>query len=196
MSIYEIFSLGGGVALFLYGMHIMGDGLERMSGGKLESILERLTDNKIRAVTLGAIVTAVLCTALGGYMRRRDDSARAGCYVPLRRWYLPASTTCGTLTMLAAAYIIYALGMQQGQTLYYTVYRIALTVFCIQAFASISRRLGRGAMRTGAQKAMLIGFAVLSLMGGALYLAIYGCASAVFGSRGALRPFIESKTKQ
>ena len=50
----------GGLALFLYGMKALGDGLEKLSGGKLEEILERLTSNPILAVLLGAGVTAVI----------------------------------------------------------------------------------------------------------------------------------------
>lgn len=50
----------GGLALFLYGMKVMGAGLEKLSGGKLERILERLTSNKIKGVLLGLVVTAVL----------------------------------------------------------------------------------------------------------------------------------------
>ena len=50
----------GGLALFLYGMHIMGDGLAKMSGGKLEMILEKFTAKPITAVLLGAGVTAVI----------------------------------------------------------------------------------------------------------------------------------------
>ena len=60
MDIFGILNMVCGLALFLYGMHIMGDGLTRMSGGKLESILEKLTNNKIKAVLLGAAVTAVI----------------------------------------------------------------------------------------------------------------------------------------
>ena len=60
MDIFGILDMVCGLALFLYGMDVMGKGLSRMSGGKLESILERLTDNKIKAVTLGALVTAVI----------------------------------------------------------------------------------------------------------------------------------------
>lgn len=41
MSIFSVFSLLGGLALFLYGMNMMGDGLEKISGGKLEQILEK-----------------------------------------------------------------------------------------------------------------------------------------------------------
>ena len=46
--------------MFLYGMKVMGAGLERLSGGKLERILERLTSNKFKGVLLGLVVTAVL----------------------------------------------------------------------------------------------------------------------------------------
>ena len=60
MSIFMVLSLIGGLALFLYGMQMMGDGLKKVSGGKLEMILEKLTSNKVMAVLLGAGVTAVI----------------------------------------------------------------------------------------------------------------------------------------
>lgn len=64
MSSTEIFSLAigliGGLALFLYGMDEMGKGLSKASGGRMEGILERLTSNPIKAVLLGAGVTAVI----------------------------------------------------------------------------------------------------------------------------------------
>lgn len=60
MDIFGILTLIGGLALFLYGMNVLGAGLEKMSGGKLERILENLTSNPIKAVLLGAGVTAVI----------------------------------------------------------------------------------------------------------------------------------------
>lgn len=60
MSIFDVLSLLGGLALFLYGMEVMGDSLSKMAGGKLESILERLTKKRIYAVLLGAGVTAII----------------------------------------------------------------------------------------------------------------------------------------
>ena len=60
MSIFNVLDMVCGLALFLYGMHVMGEGLTRASGGKLEGILERLTDNLLKAVLLGAGVTAVI----------------------------------------------------------------------------------------------------------------------------------------
>lgn len=60
MDIFSIFTMLGGLALFLYGMHIMGEGLGKLSGGKLERILETLTSSPLKAVILGAGVTAVI----------------------------------------------------------------------------------------------------------------------------------------
>lgn len=60
MNIFGVLSMLGGLALFLYGMHTMGEGLTKISGGKLERILEKLTSSPLRAVCLGALVTAVI----------------------------------------------------------------------------------------------------------------------------------------
>lgn len=60
MDIFSILTMVGGLALFLYGMEVLGDGLKKASGGKLEIILEKLTSNKLMAILLGAGVTAVI----------------------------------------------------------------------------------------------------------------------------------------
>ena len=60
MDFWGILKMIGGLALFLYGMDLMGDGLAKTSGGKMEKMLETMTSNKFKAVALGAIVTAVI----------------------------------------------------------------------------------------------------------------------------------------
>lgn len=60
MDIFSVIAFLGGLAFFLYGMSMLGDGLSRASGGKMEKILEKLTSNRIKAVLLGAGVTAVI----------------------------------------------------------------------------------------------------------------------------------------
>ena len=60
MDIFSVLNMLGGLALFLYGMNAMGDGLAKVSGGRLESVLEKLTKKRIMAVLLGAAVTAVI----------------------------------------------------------------------------------------------------------------------------------------
>lgn len=60
MDFFGVLTMLGGLALFLYGMETMGKGLSQISGGKLERILERLTSSPLKAVLLGAGVTAVI----------------------------------------------------------------------------------------------------------------------------------------
>ena len=60
MNFFNVLTMIGGLALFLYGMNVMGDGLAKVSGGKLEGILAKLTSNPVKAVLLGAGVTAVI----------------------------------------------------------------------------------------------------------------------------------------
>lgn len=60
MDIFNVLNLIGGLALFLYGMSLLGDSLEKLSGGKLEGILEKLTAKPIMAVLLGTGVTAAI----------------------------------------------------------------------------------------------------------------------------------------
>lgn len=60
MDVFSVLTMIGGLALFLYGMHVMGDGLAKTSGGRLEGILEKFTSRTSLAVLLGAGVTAVI----------------------------------------------------------------------------------------------------------------------------------------
>ncbi|MBO4953609.1 MAG: Na/Pi cotransporter family protein, partial [Clostridia bacterium] len=60
MDIFSVLALIGGLALFLYGMDLMGDSLKKLAGGKLESILASLTSTRFRGFLLGLVVTAVI----------------------------------------------------------------------------------------------------------------------------------------
>ena len=60
MSIFNLFTLMGGLALFLYGMNLMGESLEQQAGGKLQVILSKLSDNPLKGFLLGLGVTAVI----------------------------------------------------------------------------------------------------------------------------------------
>ena len=60
MAITDLFGLLGGLALFLYGMQMMSDGLENVAGDRMERILEKLTANRVIGVAVGALITAVI----------------------------------------------------------------------------------------------------------------------------------------
>ena len=59
-SIFNIFTLLGGLAFFLYGMNVMSTALEKLTGGKLEKALQKMTSNKIKAILLGMGVTVAI----------------------------------------------------------------------------------------------------------------------------------------
>ena len=59
-SIFNIFTMLGGLAFFLYGMNVMSTGLEKLTGGKLEVALKKMTSNKFMAIILGMVVTIAI----------------------------------------------------------------------------------------------------------------------------------------
>ena len=60
MGIFDVLTLVCGLALFLYGMDVMGDALKKSAGRKLKTILGNLTSNRFKALGLGLIVTAII----------------------------------------------------------------------------------------------------------------------------------------
>lgn len=60
MTIYNIISLVGGLAFFLFGMNVMSNYLEKMAGGRLENVLKKLTSNPLKSLALGAVVTIAI----------------------------------------------------------------------------------------------------------------------------------------
>ena len=59
-DIFDVFTLLGGLAFFLYGMSVMSSGLEKMAGGKLEQLLRRSTNNPVKSLLLGAGITIAI----------------------------------------------------------------------------------------------------------------------------------------
>ena len=58
MNIFDVLSLLGGLAMFLYGMRLMGDALKENSSGALKKAMEHVTNNPIKAFLLGVAVSA------------------------------------------------------------------------------------------------------------------------------------------
>ena len=71
-GIMIVLTLLSGVALFLYGMSLMGDGLKRVAGNQLEFVLYKLTNTPIKGVLLGTIVTAIIQSSSATKTPRRS----------------------------------------------------------------------------------------------------------------------------
>jgi len=143
----------------------------------------------------GALISAIACTALSAWMLRRQGRGETSAYLPLREWALPASMTSGLLLITTVSFIMSETGINNGETAFYTALKITLTAFCIQALASMAGRLHAWGMKTGARRALLVLAALLGFLGGSTYIALYGCASAILGSRGVLKQRYERMNK-
>ena len=73
MSIFDILSLLGGLAMFLYGMRLMGDSLKESNSGTLKNIMEKVTDNQFKAFLLGIGVTALIQSSTATIVITRSE---------------------------------------------------------------------------------------------------------------------------
>ena len=87
MTIYNFLTLVGGLAMFLFGMDVMGKSLEKMGGSKLGTILEKMTDSRIKGVLLGLFVTAVIQSSGYGYGSRLCKQRNYGTQAGYRHYY-------------------------------------------------------------------------------------------------------------
>ena len=60
MDIFTLFSFVGGLGLFLFGMHVLGEAIRRQAGGRMKESLEKITNHKLMGIALGAGVTAII----------------------------------------------------------------------------------------------------------------------------------------
>ncbi len=139
----------------------------------------------------GAALSGVICVWLDGYMKFRKGETSREVFVPVREWYLPASTTGGLVLIFIISIIMNYSGMQQGAAVFATVYHIALVVFCIQAFASVRRKV-HIMPRKGPRVLFTLGYFAIALLSSPV-IALYGLASAILGSGGVLKQRLDAK---
>ena len=85
MTIFDVLALVGGLCLFLFGMNVMGDSLERRAGGGLKLLLGKLTGNKFKAFLTGLGVTAVIQSSSATTVMVEDITAdMVSCYVRIK----------------------------------------------------------------------------------------------------------------
>ena len=83
MTIFNVFTLMGGIAVFLYGMDLLGRALEQTAGSKLQGILSTMTSSPIRGLLLGMAVTAVIQS----FRKAGDESAPPCLPATIALWY-------------------------------------------------------------------------------------------------------------
>lgn len=138
-----------------------------------------------------AALSGLLSVAWPGYVRRAESEAD-GSYLPLARWYAPFQVSLGLLATLGVSHLLFLQKVQGGDTLYVTIESILRLVFLVQAAASIERRMQAFGARAWLRVAVIL-VTALFFSGFAAY---YGAASALVGSRGAMRQLMERRANK
>lgn len=111
MSVADVISLLGGIALFLFGMSLMGEGLKKVAGSRLELVLYKLSSTPLKGVLLGTGVTAVIQSSSAtsvmvvGFVNSGMMKVKQAIGVIMVPYWAPASPggSCACLPWRAAA---------------------------------------------------------------------------------------------
>ena len=207
MSISEIISLFSGVALFLFGMTLMGDGLKRVAGNKLELVLYRLSSTPLRGVLLGTGVTAVIQSSCAtsvmvvgfvnsGMMKvRQAISVILGAILgtSITGWVISLSYiegSSGVLSLLSTSTltgIVAVVGIvlrvftkkQLNHHLGDILMGFAVLMFGMSTMSGSVSNLGKQEWFTGLLTSL--SYPVLGILAGAVFTAILQSASAAVG---------------
>ncbi len=139
-----------------------------------------------------SVLSGVFAVAWPGCVKRNEPQTNDINYLPLAHWYAPYKLSLGMLATLAVAYLLYAEHVEGGDTLFATIRTILGVVFMIQAAASIERRMQAFGARTWMRVVVIL---LIELLFSDLAM-YYGGASALIGSRGAVRQLMEKRAKK
>ena len=143
----------------------------------------------------GVVLSGTLSVLWGNWTLARRGMSTNESFIGMSRWFLPARITVGALVMWVASYIIANTDYAGGATVYATVYRLVGTVFAIQGFAAADRRMMDAGRSVSGRRVLitLLAIAALLMQLVASVLSILGMISAVTGSHGALRLWLDKR---
>lgn len=162
-----------------FGSGLTADALIERFEEAVAQMIPIYTRNLPGMIFSGALVTALICAPALAQARGSDCA-------PFQEWALPASATGGLLLILVVSYILGAMRVRGAEVAFQAVFDVAVTAFCAQALASMARRMNQDGRSAGWQRGTVAVIGVLAYFGASQFVALYGCASAIFGSRGAL----------
>ena len=143
----------------------------------------------------GALLSGVLSVLWGNWTMARQGVATNESFIGIGRWFLPAQVTAGAVGLWLVGFIIANTGYGAGATVYATVGKLAGAAFAVQALAAVDRRLLSTGSSSSRRRVLVTLLAVMALLfrGIASLLCIVGVVSALFGSRGAVRQWLDKR---
>ena len=147
------------------------------------------------ALLSGAILSGVLSVFWANWTMARRGMATNESFVGMSGWTLPPQLTLGAVGLWAVGLLLMGAGRANGTTIYMTISQAVGAAFAVQALCALNRRMLR-ADRPLRRRRLLIGLlavAGLLLRGVGAALAYVGVASALFGSHGAIRRWMQNR---
>lgn len=150
------------------------------------------------ALFSGALFSGTLAVLWGNWTLARRGMATNESFVGLSRWFLPSNVAIGAIGLWLAGFILLNAGYGSGETVYAATSQIAGTAFYIQALAALDRQLIRGdrPLRRRRLAIALLIIASMLLRTVASVMTFIGLASALFGTRGAVKLWAQRRQGQ
>lgn len=186
-------------ALAMSGLQREGGFTVEMYRAQLSGVLDLMQQTYAQALpgTLltGAMLSGVLSVFWGNWTMARHGMATNESFIGMSRWFLPGQVTGGAVALWAASFLVSRSSYSAGATVYVTVAEAAGAVFVIQALSAIDRRMLTADRGVGRRRVLiaLLSVGALIFRGIATLLCAMGVISALFGSHGAVRLWLESR---
>lgn len=161
--------------------------------GVFDLLQEAYSQSLPGTLLTGAVIFGGVSVLWGNWMKARRGLATPESFIGMSRWYLPGQITAGLLFLWVVSYFIVMSGSLSGETVYITIYLLIHLAFTVQALASFDRRFLKRGIPAGRRylfvALILLASQIVSFLNTALFL--YGAASALFGSKGAFRLWMQ-----
>ena len=167
--------------------------------GQLSGVLDLMQQTYAQvmpgALLSGAILSGVLSVLWANWTMARRGMATNESFVGMSGWFLPARFSLGAVLLWLVGLVMMNGGVRNGATVYMTVAQAAGAAFAVQALSALDRRMLRAGRPLSRRRLLIALLAVLALLlrGVGAVLAYVGVASALFGSRGAIRLWLQER---
>ena len=188
-AINSALSLSGSIGLKLYTVEMYRTQLI----GVLDLMQQTYAQYLPGTLLCGAMLSGVLTALWGNWTLARQGRATNESFVGMASWFLPARFTTGALVLWVAGLLLANSSYRAGAPAWNTIRQLAGAAFAVQALAALDRRMLSAGRSTRRRRVLVTLLAVLALLlqGVGAMLGYIGAASALFGSRGAVRLWLE-----
>lgn len=147
------------------------------------------------ALLSGALLSGMLAVLWGNWTQARRGMATNESFVGMSGWFMPAGVSAGALALWLVGMILLYSDARSGATVYMTISQTTGAAFAVQALCALDRRMLRSGSALSRRRTLITLLAIGALLFKSLasVLSYVGVASALFGSRGALKLWLQRR---